>query len=346
MKEAIALFSHRSSPHYLIIDISKSDLPVSDLSRLAELCELGISVLAIGDKNDVGLYRDLMKLGIFEYLVSPLFPEIITRALKAMVFGEEKGKGSQTKTGKIVAFVGARGGVGSTFLATNFACMMSIEKSRRTVVLDLDLYYGTVSLYFDLRSNVGLDDILENPERMDQLFIERLLIPVNERLFVLSSETPLDEQIKYLVLINNVFIDIPHYSTIITQKVIVNAHIMVLVTDSSLAGLRDSGRLITLFGTEGAGRRIVMVMNKYGVYGKSEVKIPDFEQALNHKINYVIPFDNFYPLDCINQGKSLAGKDMPIAKSIRTIVDDIVGLRPPEEPSGGFFSLFHKKKLI
>jgi len=358
VKEAIALFSHRSSPHYLIIDISKSDLPVSDLSRLAELCELGISVLAIGDKNDVGLYRDLMKLGIFEYLVSPLFPEIITRALKAMVFGEEKGKGSQTKTGKIVAFVGARGGVGSTFLATNFACMMSIEKSRRTVVLDLDLYYGTVSLYFDLRSNVGLDDILENPERMDQLFIERLLIPVNERLFVLSSETPLDEQIKYKIegfdillkfLTKNfhyVVIDIPHYSTIITQKVIVNAHIMVLVTDSSLAGLRDSGRLITLFGTEGAGRRIVMVMNKYGVYGKSEVKIPDFEQALNHKINYVIPFDNFYPLDCINQGKSLAGKDMPIAKSIRTIVDDIVGLRPPEEPSGGFFSLFHKKKLI
>jgi pilus assembly protein CpaE len=355
VKDAIGLFSHRSSPHYLIIDISKSDLPVSDLSRLSELCEPGMSVLAIGNRNDVGLYRDLMKLGIFEYLVSPLFSEILTRAIKSMVFGEDKGKATQTKTGKIIVFAGSRGGVGSTFLATNFASILSVEKSRRSVVLDLDLYFGTVSLYFDLRSNIGLSEILENPDRMDELFIERLLIPINERLFILSSETPLDEQIKYKIegfdillkyLTKNfhyVIIDVPHSPNLITQKVFANAHIMVLVTDPSLAGLRDSGRLLTLFGTEGAGRRTILVMNKYGAYGKSEVKLADFEQALNHKLNYVIPFDNFYPMDCINQGKNLAEQDTPIAQSLRKIVDDIVGLRPPEESSRSFFNLFRKK---
>lgn len=355
VKEAIALFSHRSSPHYLIVDISKSDLPVSDLNRLSELCEPGIIVLAIGNRNDVGLYRDLMKLGIFEYLVSPLFSEILTRAIKAMVFGEEKGKGAQAKTGKVIVFTGSRGGVGSTFLATNFASMLSIEKSRRSVLLDLDLYFGTVSLYFDLRSNIGLGEILENPDRIDELFIERLLIPINERLFILSSETALDDHIKYKLegfdillkfLTKNfhyVIIDVPHLSNLITQKAIASAHVMVLVTDPSLAGLRDSGRLLTLFGTEGAGRRAIAVMNKYGAYGKSEVKLPDFEQALNHKLNYVIPFDNFYPMDCINQSKNLAKLDVPLAQSVRNIVDDVVGLRPSEEAPRSFFSLFRRK---
>jgi Flp pilus assembly CpaE family ATPase len=129
----------------------------------------------------------------------------------------------------------------------------------------------------------------------------------------------------------------------ITQKAIASAHVMVLVTDPSLAGLRDSGRLLTLFGTEGAGRRAIAVMNKYGAYGKSEVKLPDFEQALNHKLNYVIPFDNFYPMDCINQSKNLAKLDVPLAQSVRNIVDDVVGLRPSEEAPRSFFSLFRRK---
>ena len=187
IKEAIALFSKRTSPRYLIVDVSKSDLPVSDLSRLSEVCEPGVIVLAVGERNDVGLYRDLMRLGIFEYVVSPLFPEILTRSIKSMVFGEEKGKSGQSKTGKIISFVGSRGGVGTTFLATNFSAILSKEKARRSVVLDLDLQFGTVPLYFDLKPSYGLRDVLENPDRIDNVFIERLLTPVSDRLFIIGS---------------------------------------------------------------------------------------------------------------------------------------------------------------
>ncbi|MBY0502083.1 MAG: AAA family ATPase [Alphaproteobacteria bacterium] len=340
VKEAITLFSQRTSPRYLIVDVSKSDLPVSDLSRLSEVCEPGVIVLAVGERNDVGLYRDLMRLGIFEYVVSPLFPEILTRAIKSMIFGEEKTKSGQSKTGKVISFVGSRGGVGTTFLSTNFAAILSKEKARRSVVLDLDLQFGTVPLYFDLKPSYGLRDVLENPDRIDNVFIERLLTPVNDRLFIIGSEEPLDEVMKYKtegleVLISYlakqfhyVIIDVPHYSNAITRSVLGSSHILVLVTDSSLGGLRDSGRLISLFGGEGTGRRVIVVMNKMGNYVKNEVKVTDFEQALNHKINHVIDFDNFNPLDCINNAKTLVNQESALSGSIRKIVDDVIGARP------------------
>ena len=108
IREAIKYFGQNRSPEYLIIDISKSDLPISDLLKLSEICEPGVNVLAIGNRNDVVLYRDLIKLGIHDYLIKPLFADIVSRSLKNMVFGSEGEKISQAKSGKIITLLGAR----------------------------------------------------------------------------------------------------------------------------------------------------------------------------------------------------------------------------------------------
>ena len=358
IKEAIKDFSHKRSPKHLIIDISKSDLVISDLNRLSDTCEPGESVIAVGVKNDVGLYRDLMKFGVFEYVVSPLFPEIIGRVVKSVVFDEEKGKDkSATKLGKIIAFVGARGGVGSSFIATNFATMLSSEKKRRVVVLDLDLHYGTVSLYLDIKVKYGLKDALENPDNIDRVFVERILNNINEHLCILSSEEPLGEQLRYKIdgiqtllnhlskLFHYIIVDIPHYSDIITKNIIGNAQMMILVTDPSIAGLRDSGKLISLFGEEGTARRIVLVMNKVGGFKKGELTPAEFEQALNHKVNHVIPYDSLIPMEYVNQGKTLVGEDNSLALSIRELVNDMLGIRKPEEKPGGLINFFKSFKL-
>lgn len=357
VKEAIETYVQKKSPLNLIIDISKSDLPVSDLSRLSEVCEPGVNVIAIGDKNEVALYRDLMRLGIYEYLVCPLFYEILGRSLKTMIYGEEKEKGVQLRHGKVIACVGARGGVGSTFLTSNLSSILSIEQSRRTVMVDLDLHFGTLALNLDLKANYGLRDALENPERIDNVFIERLLTPVDSRLFLLSSEEPLDEQLKYRldgleILINfiskqfhYVIVDVPHYSDNITKAVISNANVMVLVTEPTLAGLRDTGRLIRLFGTESAERRVIVVMNKVGQYKKNELKVTDFEEALKHKVNYIIPYDPFIPMECLNRGKTLATEENHIAAAVRSIVDDMLGIRKSQAKTGGLSGFFKKFKL-
>ncbi len=354
VKEAISLFLHQKSPKYLIIDISKSDMPVSDLSQLGDLCDPEVSVIAVGAKNDVGLYRDLMKLGIFDYLVSPLFSDILARSLKLFLFGEEDSKKSHAKFGKIVVFVGARGGVGTTLLATNFSTLVSTEKARRVILLDLDFHLGTASLYLDLKPNNGLRDILENPDRIDPLFIERLLIPVNDRLSIVSSE----EDLKEKILLKNesieifleslskhshyVVVDTPHYSNGITEKTIAHAHIMVLVTDPSLASLRDAGRFLRLFGAEEGGRKVVIVMNKLGLYDKGEVKVADFEQTLAHKVNHVLLFDKSNPLDFINRGKMLVEEKSALSSSIKNLVDDVIGSVASEVKTNWFLDFFKR----
>ena len=114
-----------------------------------------------------------------------------------MVFGSEGEKISQAKSGKIITLLGARGGVGTSYIANTLASIMAIERSRRVILVDLDIHFGTTALYFNLRSNDGLNTALEDPERIDQLFLERLFNSVNERLYVLSSEIPLDDRKSY-----------------------------------------------------------------------------------------------------------------------------------------------------
>ncbi|OJW51450.1 MAG: hypothetical protein BGO67_06815 [Alphaproteobacteria bacterium 41-28] len=357
VKEAIEYFSLQRSPQYLIIDISKSDLPVSDLSRLSELCEPGISLIAVGKKNDVGLYRDLMKLGIFEYVVSPLLSQIIGRALKTMILGEEKGKGVPSRRGKIIAVAGSRGGVGSTFIATNLAAILASEKFRRVVLIDLDLHFGTVSLYLDIKPNLGLKDALEDPERIDQVYLERLLIPVNEHLYALSTEETLEEPLKYKVegveklleylskLFHYVIIDVPHYSNESTLAVLENAKILLLVTDSSLAGLRDSGRFLRLFGGEGVDHRVIFVMNKVETSRKSDVSADEYEETLKRKIDHIISYNPLLSMECVNRGKTLVAADDSLADSIRKIANNVQGIKELEKEKGIFERFLQNIKL-
>src|SRR5438034_10896014 len=69
------------SPHLLIVDISGVDLPLSQIHTLADVCEPGVTVIAIGDRNDVGLFRDLTEAGVSDYIVKPLTRDLLTKAL-------------------------------------------------------------------------------------------------------------------------------------------------------------------------------------------------------------------------------------------------------------------------
>jgi len=357
IKEAIDIFKLQRSPQYLIVDVSKSDLPATDVTRLFEVCEPGMLMLAVGIRNDVPLYRDLIKLGVHEYVIKPLFSEILVRTLKNMLFGEEKGKESQIKKGKIISVIGSRGGVGNTFLATNLATILSHEKSRRVAAVDLDLHYGALALYFDKTAAYGLREILEDPERIDQVFLERVLTPVNTRLFILGSEEPLEERIQPKVegvntlldylsqQFHYVVVDLPHHMNTLTKTVIESSSVIILVCDPSVGSLRDTGRIMSLVGLEGSVRRIITVLNKVGAYATGEISPSDFEETLKHKISHVIPFDNVLPMACINKGEFIEEKENSLGIVLRDIVDDILGIQKSEEPESGLDRFFKKIKL-
>jgi hypothetical protein len=118
--KAIDYLNEQRSPHVLLVDISGVDLPLSQIHILADVCEPGTRVIAIGDHNDVGLYRDLQEAGVSNYIVKPLTRELLAKALTPKTNSGDMGRAA-LKLGKMVSFVGARGGVGTTTLSANLA---------------------------------------------------------------------------------------------------------------------------------------------------------------------------------------------------------------------------------
>ncbi|EKE09331.1 MAG: hypothetical protein ACD_16C00192G0013 [uncultured bacterium] len=354
IREAIKYFGQNRSPEYLIIDISKSDLPISDLLKLSEICEPGVNVLAIGNRNDVVLYRDLIKLGIHDYLIKPLFADIVSRSLKNMVFGSEGEKISQAKSGKIITLLGARGGVGTSYIANTLASIMAIERSRRVILVDLDIHFGTTALYFNLRSNDGLNTALEDPERIDQLFLERLFNSVNERLYVLSSEIPLDDRksytntsleqlLSYLTkLFHYVMIDIPHNFNEIGKYAMDQSNVRLVITEASLAGLRDSGRIFNALGEDRLDHRLMLVLNKYIKNLKGVLNPEDFEGALKREVNHIIPYNESVITELAEINKVTFEAKSPLISYVRKIADDIQGLKTTKEEEKSFWGFFKK----
>jgi pilus assembly protein CpaE len=352
IKEAIELYGGKKSPANLIIDISKSELAMSDVARLIEVCSPNINIIAIGPKNEVSLYRDLTKIGVYEYLLTPLFSEILERTLTSMLSGQSTVDGPALKAGKIIACMGARGGVGTTFIASNLAAMLASEKHRRVVLVDLDPYFGTLSLNFDIKTNIGLSDAFENPARIDQTYIDRLLTPINERLFILGSEVTLGEKINYKTegleellkylskQFHYVIVDVPHFFNDFIYTMTLKANIVLLIMEASLANLRDAGRLLHFIHKEGKAQRSILTMNKYSQYEKSELKINEFEKILNTKVNHTVLYNNLFPMDFLNRGEMMVNEKNPVAQSIRNIMLDILGARQNEEKSGWFNKLF------
>src|SRR5262249_34013101 len=154
--------------------ISGIELPLSKVQMLADVCEPGTTVIAIGDHNDVALYRDLQESGISNYVVKPLTRELLVKALTPRTNSGDMGRAT-LKLGKMVAFIGARGGVGTTTVAGNLAWHLANRQSRRVALVDLDLQHGDANLLFNIYSTPGLRDALANPLRLDPLLLERIM---------------------------------------------------------------------------------------------------------------------------------------------------------------------------
>ena len=165
---ASAALAQSSSPLMLIVDISEVEDPIARLHQLANVCDPDVNVIAVGDRNDVVLYRDLKNIGITEYIVKPVVKDVVSRICRSAVNPElEQPK---FRSGKLVLVLGVRGGVGATTVAAHTAWHLS-ESGRRVVLLDLDVDHGDASLLFDTLANTALSEAVEFPERVDKLFL-------------------------------------------------------------------------------------------------------------------------------------------------------------------------------
>jgi pilus assembly protein CpaE len=199
LRNAVQSLSVSASPQILLVDLSESGDPISDINGLAEVCEPGTVVIAMGQVNDVRLYRDLMMSGLQDYLLKPVSPDALARCGYACADDPECAESmtrARASTPHLsTAIIGTRGGVGASTIATSVAWLLSERMGHLTGMLDLDVHFGTGALALDLEPGRGLTDAIDNPSRIDGLFIERAMIKANDKLSILSAEAPISSPI-------------------------------------------------------------------------------------------------------------------------------------------------------
>src|SRR3954462_8354475 len=195
LRNAVQSLSVSASPQVLFVDLSESGDPLNDINALAEVCEPGTIVIAAGTVNDVRLYRDLVASGIHDYLLKPFTVDHLrdTFAHAQMILSGPRGEAQADKPHVMAAVIRVRGGVGASTIGSSLAWLLGEKANRSTAPLDLDVHFGTGALALDLEPGRGLTDAIENPSRIDGLFIERAMVRANERLSVLSAEAPIHQ---------------------------------------------------------------------------------------------------------------------------------------------------------
>lgn len=304
LRNAVQTLSVTASPSILLVDLSESGDPLNDINALAEVCEPGTVVLAVGQVNDVRLYRDLLSSGIHDYLLKPLHPATLRDTLvhAQTIFTAPKHVEGPASRHISAAVIGTRGGVGASTVATSLAWLFATDHAQPTALFDLDIHFGTGALTLDLEPGRGLTDAIENPSRIDGLFIERAMIRANDKLAILSAEAPintplitdggaflhLEEEFRHAFEIT--VIDMPRSMLINFPQVIADASVVVLVTELTLSGARDTIRILSWLKGNAGHAQVLMVANRIHPSG-TEISRADFEASIERKLNFVIPYD-------------------------------------------------------
>lgn len=332
--KATEYLSQQRSPQLLIVDISGVEMPLSQIHTLADVCEPGTDVVALGDLDSVGLYRDLVEAGVSNYIVKPLTRDFLTKLLGQKAANVPK---VSLKLGKVMAFTGARGGVGTTTLAANLAWNLANRQGRRVALVDLDLQSGDCALLFNAENTPGFRDALANPLRLDHLLLDRIMTQVGERLSVLGSEEPLDANIQiapaaidtlFSVLrsqFHYIIVDVPRIPTPAYRRALEMADRRVIIVDQTMRSMRDAVRLAGLF--DDADPRNVFVVNRVGEAGLTGLALKDVETVLQVRPASLIPFVPKLVTPAAHHAHVAASRRGKFASGVETLALELSGRR-------------------
>ncbi|MDR6786882.1 pilus assembly protein CpaE [Sphingomonas sp. BE138] len=341
LRQAVQTLAVSSSPQLLFVDLSETSDPLGDINGLAEVCEPGTIVIAAGQVNDVRLYRDLLASGIHDYLLKPLGVDAVRDAFasaQTMLNAPRLTDAGSERPHAALAVIGCRGGVGASTIATSLAWQMSEAGKRSTALLDLDVHFGTNALALDLEPGRGLIDAIDNPSRIDGLFLERALVRASDKLSVLSAEAPISNPVvtdgaAYYQLqeeLRGAFeisvMDLPRAMLIQHPHLMAEVQAVVLVTELTLAAARDTIRLVSWLRTNAPQAQLCIVANRVHPGPQQEVMRKDFENSIERKVDVAIPYDHKLAVQAAKLGKPLtaAGKGSKTVAPLAELADRLL----------------------
>jgi pilus assembly protein CpaE len=346
---AVEAYRNSPTPNVIILESdNRAEDILAGLDHLAEVCDSGTRVIVIGRINDVTLYRELTRRGVSEYLIAPVGTIDVVRAVCGL-FSAPDAK----PVGRIIAVIGAKGGVGASTIAHNVAWAIARDLALDAVVTDLDLAFGTAGLDYNQDPPQGVADAVFSPDRIDTGFVDRLLSKCTDHLSLLAAPATLDRVYDFgndafdSILdalrssIPCVVLDLPHLWTGWTKRLLLGADDILVVAGPDLANLRNAKNLVDLLrAARPNDRRPYYCLNQVGVPKRPEIAPADFAKALEDAALAVIPFEPQLFGTAANNGQMIAevSANHKTAEVFRQFAQILTGRAEPKRSGGSLLT--------
>jgi pilus assembly protein CpaE len=312
---AVGAYRHAPTPNVIILETDGERREIlGHLDSLAEACDPGTRVLVIGHVNDVILYRELIRRGVSEYLIAPVDVLAVVRAVSELFTtpGAEP-------VGRTIAVIGAKGGVGASTVAHNLAWAIARNLTTSTVIVDLDIAFGTAGLDFNQDPPQGVAEAIFAPDRLDANLVDRLLSKCSEHLSLLAApamldrttdlnETALDGLLDILrVTVPTIVLDVPHAWSAWVRRTLISSEEVIIVAAPELASLRNAKNVYDVL-RQGRpnDRKPKVVLNQTGIPKRPEIAATEFAKALGGELTSIVPFDAHLFGTAANNGQMIA----------------------------------------
>ncbi len=349
-------FQDLSTPNLIVVETNEQGQKIlEELAKLAAVCDPSTKVIVVGQTNDITIYRELIRQGVSEYMINPINSLQVIETVSSLYVDPDA-----QPIGRNIAFVGARGGVGSSSLAHNVGWIIAERLKEGATIVDLDLPFGTTGLDFNQDPAQGIGDAIMSPERVDDVLLDRLLVKQTERLSLFTSPSTLDREFdldpiafeSVLDIVRKsvpyVIIDMPHLWTAWSKSVLLTADDIVIVASPDLASLRNAKNYFEILKSARPNDNPArLVINQSGVPKRPEIPTKDFAEAIGVKATAVLQFDPHTFGVASNNGQMLAEVDekSAVVAELEAFTSELLG-REPEKATdkSSIFSVFKKKR--
>jgi pilus assembly protein CpaE len=314
MAAAAEAYRSAPTPNVIVLEADARSNVLTELDQLATVCDPGTRVVVIGRVNDVALYRELVRRGVSDYLIAPVNTLDVVRSI-CNLFSAPEAK----SVGRIVAVVGAKGGVGASTIAHNVAWAIARDLAMDSVVADLDLAFGTAGLDYNQDPPQGIADAVFSPDRVDTAFIDRLLSKCTDHLSLLAAPATLERVYDFgadafdaifdtlRASMPCIVLDVPHQWSGWTKRALIGADDILIVAAPDLANLRNTKNIFDLLKTSRPNDRPPLYcLNQVGVPKRPEINAAEFAKAIESKPIASIPFDPQMFGAAANNGQMIA----------------------------------------
>lgn len=300
---ATEYLADREPPNLLVVEVVGGKQEAEALlEKLAAVCTPDTRVVIAGKVNEYSFFLWLQEIGVFHYLLLPLNDELLESLYaKAIATPSEAGAGGKP-LGKTIGIIGTRGGAGSTSLALLLGALLAEHTKKSTCVVECDPLDGTAALLLDVEPSHGLRDAIEKPDRIDELFLERVMIRMNDHLSIISAEEDLHADITFnaeaaealLPVLKERFtyslLDVSHHFNAFSLKALRLCDMIFVISPMNLQGLRDAMRINDWLKDKCGITHHQFIANKVGQMVQHEIMQGDYEKSLGEKLVTILPF--------------------------------------------------------